>query len=46
MKNITNEKKILYFFDQKYQLTYPYAFIKNVQATGVAFSPQREHEIS
>jgi hypothetical protein len=25
------------------QFTYPQAFVKDVQATGVAFSPQREH---
>jgi hypothetical protein len=34
--------KILFaFFDQKLHFTYPLAFIKNVQATGEAFRPQK-----
>jgi hypothetical protein len=45
-------KKVKYFFDQKLQFTYPYASIKDVKATGEAFSPQKKpsstsrHEIS
>jgi|LakMenEpi03Aug12_release.lakeMendotaPanAssembly.Ray.scaffolds.fasta_scaffold1058454_1 hypothetical protein len=44
-------KKIKYFFDQKFQLIYPLAAIKDVQATGEAFSLQKrksntsKHEI-
>jgi len=40
-KNITAETKLI-FFDQKFQFTYPLA-IKDVQATGEAFSPQIEY---
>jgi hypothetical protein len=29
------------FFSSKLQLTYPWGFIKDVQATGEAFSPQK-----
>ncbi len=41
-----------YLFDQKFQLTYPYASIKDTQATRKSFSPQQrtsspsKHEIS
>ncbi len=41
-KKFTTEKNAI-FFDQKLQFTYPHATIKDVQATGEAFSPQREH---
>jgi hypothetical protein len=30
-----------YFLDQKLQFTFPYASIKDAQATGEAFSPQK-----
>jgi hypothetical protein len=29
------------FFDQKLQFTYPYGSVKDIQATGEAFSPQK-----
>jgi hypothetical protein len=32
-----------FFVDQKLQFTYPHATIKDVQATGETFSPQRKH---
>jgi hypothetical protein len=41
LKKITAEKKINFFFDQKLQFTYPKASIKDAQATGEAFSPQK-----
>jgi hypothetical protein len=34
-------KIFLSYFDQKLQFTYAYASIKDVQATGKAFSPQK-----
>jgi hypothetical protein len=33
--------KFLYFFDEKLQFSYPLASIKDAQATGEAFSPQK-----
>jgi hypothetical protein len=35
------ENKIGYFFDKKLQFSYPLASIKDVQATGDAFSPYK-----
>jgi hypothetical protein len=46
LKEITAEKKIKIFLDQKLQFTYPYASIKDVQVTKEAYSSQKEHEIS
>ncbi len=52
LENIYSWKKDKIFFDQKLQFTNPYASIKDVQATGEAFSPQKrtsstsKHEIS
>jgi hypothetical protein len=40
MKN--NEKKD-FFFKSKFQFSYPWAFLKDVQATREAFSPQKKH---
>jgi hypothetical protein len=37
-RKITAEK-IKYFFDQKLKFTYPYASVKDVQATGEASCP-------
>ncbi len=51
-KKITAEKKINFFWDQKLQVSYPQAFIKNIQVTEEAFSSQKrtsstsKHEIS
>jgi hypothetical protein len=45
-------KIFIYFFDKKLQFIYPWASIKDVQATGEAFSPQKrksspsKHKIS
>jgi hypothetical protein len=39
LEKFTTEKNS-WFFDQKLQFFYPYASIKNVQATREAFSPQ------
>jgi hypothetical protein len=50
-KKFTAEKK-LHFLDQKLQFTYPWASIKDYQATEEPFSPQKrtsstsKHEIS
>lgn len=33
--------KNCYIFDQKLQITYPYASLKDVQATGEVFIPQK-----
>jgi hypothetical protein len=41
LKKITAEKNINFLGDQKLQFTYPLASIKDVQATGEAFSPQK-----
>jgi hypothetical protein len=41
LKKIYNKKFNFYFFDQKLQFSYPYASIKDAQATGEAFSPQK-----
>jgi hypothetical protein len=40
-KKITAGKNLIFSFDQKLQFTYPLATIKDVQATGEAFSPQK-----
>ncbi len=40
-KKLQLKKKIIFFSDQKLQYTYPWASIKDVKATGEAFSPQR-----
>jgi hypothetical protein len=40
MKKITAEKK-KFFLDQKLQFTYPQASIKDAQATGEPFNPQK-----
>jgi hypothetical protein len=40
LKKITRNL-IIIFFDQKLQFTYPLASIKDAQATGEAFSPQK-----
>jgi hypothetical protein len=40
-KKITAQKKINFFLVQKLQFTYPKASIKDAQATGEAFSPQK-----
>ncbi len=40
----TAEKNIS-CFDKKLQFTYPYAFITDIQATGEAFSPQKENAL-
>ncbi len=51
LKKIYSWKKITNFLNQKLQFTYPQAFIKDVQATEEAFSPQKwtsstsKHEI-
>jgi hypothetical protein len=37
----TGEKFFVLFFDQKLQFTYPLASLKDVKATGEAFSPQK-----
>jgi hypothetical protein len=34
---------MLFFLNQEFQFTYPHATIKDVQATGEAFGPQRKH---
>jgi hypothetical protein len=36
-----SRKFFIYFFDQKLQFTYPLASIKDVQATGEVFIPQK-----
>jgi hypothetical protein len=52
LKRIYSRKNLIYFFDQKLQFTSPKASIKDVQATGEAFGPQKsrsstsKHEIS
>ncbi len=41
LKKIYSWKFNFYFLDQKLQFPYPYASIKDAQATGEAFSPQK-----
>jgi hypothetical protein len=41
LKKLKAEKICLYFLDQKLQFTYPHASIKDAQATGEAFRPQK-----
>jgi hypothetical protein len=41
VKKMYNSKFNFYFFDQKLLFTYPQASIKEAQATGEAFSPQK-----
>jgi hypothetical protein len=41
LKKIYSWKFNFYFLDQKLQFTYPYASIKDAQATGEAFSLQK-----
>jgi hypothetical protein len=40
-KKFTAGNSIFYFFDQKMQFTYPQASLKDAQATGESFSPQK-----
>jgi hypothetical protein len=41
LKKFSAGKFFLYYLDQKVQLTYPEAFLKDAQATGKAFKPQK-----
>jgi hypothetical protein len=41
LKKTCNQKFNFYFLDQKLQFTFPLASIKDSQATGEAFSPQK-----
>jgi hypothetical protein len=40
-KRLLLKKKLNFFLDQKLQFTFPLAYIKDAQATGEAFSPQK-----
>jgi hypothetical protein len=44
-KKVTAVKTFLYFLDRKLKFTYPWASIKDAQATGEAISPQKRENI-
>ncbi len=43
LEKIYSWKFLFLFFDQKLQFTYPYASLKDAQATEEAFNLKREH---